>query len=120
MRRSEYQATVYLTSVERTCFEQYARQFLLDAAGLLALLFGRELRVARLRELIPEDHAPDDARRSKVTAHVDGAAHAALTALAQAHGKGLSQIGAVLVRAELRDRWLEQAYSTRFESQSVE
>lgn len=116
MRRIEHQATVYLTSTERAAFEAYGRQFFLDAAGLLALLFGREMRVERFRELYPKDVVPDGTRTPKVTARLKEADHAALKALALHYDESLSQIGAVLVRAELRDRWLERACSTRFES----
>lgn len=118
LRRTEYQATVYLTSTERDSFEVYSRKFLLDAAGLLALLFGREMRVGRLRELIPRDVAPGGSRKHKITAHLKSPEHAALTALAVKHGVSLSHIGAVLVRDELRDRWLERSCPTRLESRT--
>ena len=116
MRRIEHQATVYLTSTERAAFEAYGRQFFLDAAGLLALLFGREMRVGQFRELILKDIIPDGTRTPKVTARLKNSEHAALKALALQYDESLSQIGAVLIRSELKDRWLERACATRFES----
>ena len=116
MPRTAMQVTVYLSAAERLAFQVYARKFLLDAAGLLALLFAREMRVGRLRELIPMDNAPDGSRKSKVTAHLKGSEHAALTALASKHSLSLSHIGAVLVRDELRDEWLKRSCATRLES----
>lgn len=116
MKQAEHQVTVYLTDSERADFAAYAQRFLLDAAGLLALLFAREMRVGRLRELIPRDAPPSGSRKAKVTARLKEPEHAALVSLAGVHGESLSQIGVVLVRAELSARWLEQAITTRFES----
>jgi hypothetical protein len=116
MARTEHQATIYLTAAERDAFELYARKFFLDAAGLLALLFGREMRVERLRELLSKDVAPDGSRTCKITAHLRGPEHATISTLAVTHGKSLSHIGAVLVRDELRSSWLERSCATRLES----
>lgn len=120
MPKSVRQATVYLTSTERADFEFYATQYLLDAAGLIALLFAREIRVGQLCNLISRDVAPDGRRKTKVTAHLKETDHASLAALAMEHNESVSQIGAVLVRAELRDRWLERSCATRFESHDDE
>ena len=116
MRPKENQTTVYLTSTERADFEAYGRKFCLDAAGLLALLFGREMRVGRLRELIPQDIVPHGTRKPKVTARLKASEHEAVKALALHHDESVSLVGAVLVRAELKERWLENACATRFES----
>lgn len=111
------QANVYVTAPERDAFEMYAQQFLLDAAGLLALLFAREMRVERLCELMKEDVVPSGNRKPKITAHLRASDHDRVNALAKQHGMSLSFIGAVLVRAELRELWLRQVITTRFESQ---
>lgn len=116
MRQSGHQATVYLTSNERDRFEAYARRFFLDAAGLLALLFARELRVGRLRKLVATDKAPDGSRKPKITARLRPDDHAALIKMAQAADVSLSYIGAVLVRDELANQWLENAVTTLSES----
>lgn len=116
MARGECQANIYMNGAEKAAFVSYARNFMLDAAGLLALLFARELRVARLAEIMPKDVVPDGPRKAKVTAHLSAADHGALAALADEHGESLSHLGAVLVRDELREQWLKQACTTRFES----
>jgi hypothetical protein len=110
------QVNAYLTISEQEAFEAYACKFYLDAAGLLALLLARETRVGRLSELIQMDKAPPANRNTKVTARLIAEVHAELTTLANHHSVSLSRVGAVLVRAELRDNWLEKACLTRFES----
>ncbi|MEG3148189.1 hypothetical protein U1839_26370 [Sphingomonas sp. RT2P30] len=112
--------SVYVTAPERAAFEAYAQQFLLDPAGLLALLFAREMRVGRLRELIEKDVVPSGSRKPKITARLQASDHIQVRALAQEHNKSLSEAGAVLVRAELNEKWLHQALTTRFESRSDE
>lgn len=110
------QANVYVTASERDAFETYAQHFLLDAAGLLALLFAREMRVERLPELLKEDVAAGGNRKPKITAHLHGADHDQVRALAECYEMSLSSFGAVLVRAELREQWLGRVLTTRFES----
>jgi hypothetical protein len=116
LARSDYQANIYVTSTDRAAFEAYAKQFLLDAAGLLALLFAREMRVGRLRMLISKDVAVSGRRKSKITAHLSVGDHGLVTALAQRHGRSLSEVGALLVKDELECQWLSLSISTRFES----
>ncbi|WP_242126703.1 hypothetical protein [Sphingobium sp. Sx8-8] len=116
MARGENQVNVYLTVEEHAAFRLYANKFLLDAAALLALLFARELRVGRLRQLISRDAPPDDPRKAKVTARLNERDRAALMTLAQSQGLKLSQLGGVLVRAELAESWLAHVCTTRFES----
>lgn len=91
--------------------------FGLDAASLLALLLTREMRVERLADLLDSDVPSKASRDSKVTVH---GRHAALrkwlVTRAGLCGTSLSNACAVLMRAELRERWLERSISTRFES----
>lgn len=114
--RGENQVNVYLTSNEHAAFRDYASKFSLDAAALLALLFARELRVARLSTLMLKDAPPDAAKNAKVTTRLDPSNRAKLVSLAQRQGMKLSQLGRLLVCAELDETWLEQACLTRFES----
>jgi hypothetical protein len=116
MPQHEHQVTSYLTTAEREQFERYARNFFLDAAGLLALLLARETRVGQLCALTKTDTAPQTSRNAKITARLKAEEHAMLTKMAKDNGVSLSQAGAMLVRAELNVRWLENACSTRFES----
>ncbi len=91
--------------------------FGLDAASLLALLLTRELRVERLSALLDSDTPSKASRDSKVTVHGrDSALREGFFARAEACGTSLSNACAVLMRAEMRERWLERSISTRFES----
>jgi hypothetical protein len=111
------QITAHLHATERAAFEAYARKFGLDPAGLLALLLARELRVARLASLLVSDVAPPDARGTKVTVHGrDALLREGVAALAAKNGVSVSLACAVLIRAELRESWLDRAVVTRFES----
>lgn len=110
------QANAYLSISERQAFVAYAQEFFLDPAGLLALLLVRELRLERLAELIDTDEAPPSNRTAKVTVRLTPNDHGVLTKIAGDNSVSLSYICAVLARAELRERWLDQACSTRFES----
>ncbi len=114
--RANKQINVYLSEAEKSSFEAYARKYLLDGAGLMALLFAREMRVGRLRALIEDYPPPDATRKSKVTFRASESDHAAVLAHVAAHGCGLSAAGATLARAEAREHWLGASISTRFES----
>ena len=104
------QITGRLTSAERAAFDLHAREFGLDAAGLLVLLLFRELRVARLETLAGRHTAPTAGLDSKVTAHVrDAATRTGIRARAKCAGVSVSRACAVLVRTELAERWLERA-----------
>jgi len=116
-RRSPEQITTHLCRAERTAFENYARIFALDPASLLGLLLARELRSPRLRLLLETDVPPNRSRATKVTAHGrDLELRRGVAAMAADCGQSVSHVCAVLVRAELRDRWLENVWMTRFES----
>lgn len=99
-------ASIYVTPPEQAAFDEYAHRFLLDGAGLLALLFAREMRVGRLQTLIAKDVAPGDSRTKKITARLRPLDHNLAKEHAQRHGASLSEMGAVLVRAELCEQWL--------------
>lgn len=116
MAQTKHQVNTYVTPEERENFELYARNFLLDVAGLLILLFARETRVGQLRALTLTDVAPPASRNAKLSARLKAEEHAMLTKMAKDNGLSLSKAGAMLVRAELKQRWLEKACATRFES----
>jgi hypothetical protein len=111
------QITAHICASERAAFEAYARTFGLDPASLLALLLSRELRFARLGSLQENDMPSGEPRNMKVTVHGrDLGLRLGVMALAAACGTSISNVCAVVMRAELRDRWLERALATRFES----
>lgn len=110
------QITAHITSAERASFEEYARTFHLDAAGLLALLFAREMRVGRLGDLIDKDASPRDIRDTKVTFRLNPTAHAALLDFVKVSAGSVSLAGAAMIRAELNERLLERLWLTRNES----
>jgi hypothetical protein len=62
--------------------------------------------------------APSSAARNmKVTVHGrDLQLRRSVIAMAAEHSTSVSSFCAVVIRAELRDRWLERALTTRFES----
>ena len=116
-RNTSTQITTHLCLAERNMFEGYARSFALDPAGLLALLLVRELRSPRLALLVKHDVPANEPRRSKVTAHaLDENLHRKVLTMAANHGQSVSHACAVIIRAELTERWLERALMTRFES----
>lgn len=116
MTESGRQITAHITAAERAAFGTYARTFLLDVAGLLALLFAREMRVDRLRELIDRDTAPSDIRNSKVTLRLSEEARDAILEFIGPCCDSVSRAGAVIIRAELDERSLERLWLTRNES----
>lgn len=116
-RKSAGQITAHLCASERAAFHAYAQTFALDPAGLLALLLSRELRIPRLVSLLEADKPPGKGRTTKVTAHGCGLElRRGLVDAATACGVSVSYACAVVIRAELRERWLERAIMTRFES----
>ena len=116
-REDPPQITTHVCAAERTEFETYANAFGLDAAGLLALLLAREQRVGRLAALLDIDEPANATRDSKITVHGRDADLRGGIACAAVEAKtSVSRACAVLMRAELRERWLERSISTRFES----
>lgn len=116
-RRDPPQISAHVCATERAEFEAYAATFGLDAAGLLALLLARELRVGRLAALLKNDLPTKASRDSKVTVHGrDAILREGIVARAGECGTSLSNACATLMRAEMRERWLERSISTRFES----
>lgn len=115
-RHDRPQISAHICAAERAAFETYATTFGLDAAGLLALLLVRELRVDRLADLLGGDRPLKAARDSKVTVHGNVSLRASIAARAEKCGTSLSNACAVLMRAELRERWLERSIATRIES----
>lgn len=109
--------SAHICAAERAEFEAYAIMFGLDAASLLALLLARELRVERLAVLLDSDVPSKASRDSKVTVHGRNTElRTGVVARAEACGTSLSNACAVLMRAEMRERWLERSILTRFES----
>jgi hypothetical protein len=116
-RKDPPQITAHVCVAERMDFETYARTFSLDPASLLALLLSRELRLARLEALMKIDDPSREARDMKVTVHGrDLRFRQSVMAMAANCGTSVSNACAVVIRTELRDRWLETALTTRFES----
>lgn len=108
-----------MCAAERVEFEAYAAKFGLDAASLLALLLARELRIERLADLLHNDVPSKASRDSKVTVHGrDTALRNGIVARAEKCGTSLSNACAVLMRAEMHERWLER--SIRLDSSRIE
>ena len=106
----ELQATAHLTAVERDAFDEYAREFFLDSAGLLALLFARQSRFGDFCEVIRMDDPPKAARATKITVRLKRVSeHRQLSELAKQAGVSLSHAGAALIRREIKERSLEAA-----------
>ncbi len=103
----------YVSSAERRSFEAYAASFGLDVATLLLLLLIRELRVHRLEALRTRYDCASLPEKEKVTAHikVDAIKHGVAT-LAHENGLSESRLCAILVRAELVEKWLESTISS--------
>jgi hypothetical protein len=111
------QITAHLHASERADFEAYARRFGLDPAGLLVLLLAREMRVERLSVLLKADLPSSEARSTKVTIHKQTPAlREGIAVMASEHGTSVSHACAVLIRAELKEQWLDNVITTRFES----
>jgi hypothetical protein len=94
--------------VDRAEIETYVRALGLDGAGLLGLLLARERRVGRLAALIAKDEPLEGKRTGKVTVRLpDLETKGRVVAHAREHGCGPSEAAGVLLRAELREHWLE-------------
>ncbi len=116
-RRNPPQITAHVCAAERSAFEAYARSFGLDAAGLLALLLSREMRLGKILLLIEMDAPSPDPRNAKVTVHGrDLGLRRSVAAIAKTCDTSVSKVCAAVIRAELRDKWLDRALTTRFES----
>lgn len=117
-RKNPPQITGRVTRAERLEFEDYARNCGLDAAGLLALLWAREMRVDRLKELVRKAPPTNPPLDTKVTAHIrDAEFRTKVLCAAERAGVSVSRACAELMRTELQEEWLETAFlPTRFES----
>jgi hypothetical protein len=104
------QVTGYVSPLEREVFEAYATSFDLDVGTLMLLLIVRELQLARLALLRERFDTPEMPERTKVTAHAKSAAvKAGIIETARRASLSTSRVCAVLLRAELEERWLERA-----------
>lgn len=102
----------YVLPAERRAFETYAASFGLDVATLLLLLLIRELRICRLETLREHYDKASLLEKEKVTAHIKvDAIKQGVTALAHESGLSESRLCAILVRAELVEKWLESTLS---------
>jgi hypothetical protein len=117
-RKPDYQVSVHLNASERSRFDDYSRTFGLDAAGLMALLIAREMRVGRLAGCLTVNIDRSKPFNSKVTVHVRNADErtAVMKLLSAGKQRAASAGGARLALAELEERWLERVLATRFES----
>jgi hypothetical protein len=110
-RTRTWQITGHLSQEERDRFEAYSRTCGLDAAGLLALLWARELRVARIPGLMSNAARSESMLDAKVTIHTrdERFREKVIAAAKQAH-ISVSNACALLVRAELDEKWLERVF----------
>lgn len=109
------QITAHVTAAERETFEAYARKFGLDAGNLLHLLWQRELRVGRLDVIDGAFQEPGGAHNgkgldSKVTTHLSAPdLKSRIKERAAAANLPVSRAGAMLLRNEIKTRWLQGA-----------
>jgi hypothetical protein len=104
-----FQQHAYLTSEEDAQFRRYAKARGLDATALASVLLLRELRLHRLE--ISRFSATDSLghRDRKVTAHLPTQAEKeAFVAHARNCGLKPATAAAILLRAELTERWLDR------------
>jgi len=118
------QITGYVTLEERSSFAEYARGLGLDGAALASLLLHRELRVGRLPDLQSKGrNSKSTDCPEKITIHrIDDVTKGKFKEHAETYQLKSSPALALLCRAELKERWLEKAMTskrtTRFESKS--
>jgi hypothetical protein len=106
----DYQIGGWLRRSEKDALQEYLKQFGIRPAAAATLLIVRELRCKRLpklKERYAERIGPD---RSRLTAHQpDGKLKEAFTRHAAAFGLDPNPAASILFRAELEERWLENA-----------
>jgi hypothetical protein len=98
---------IYVTGTDRERFACYAARFGLDVTALSNLLLERELRVGRLGNLRYEGGKRP--RDEKITAHMSDSRRSEFASHAAENGLSISEAGAVLMLAELDEKWLEKA-----------
>lgn len=98
---------IYLTRTDRERFESYADQFGLDVPALSNLLLERELRIERLGGLLHQ--GCDGPRDEKIAVHMSDNRRDEFAFRAKSNGLSLSEAGAILVLAELDEKWLEKS-----------
>jgi hypothetical protein len=103
------QITAYLPARDATAFQAYAASFGLDKSGLANLLIRREIANRRLPELLAFHHHVPRAACIKITAHLpNDEVKSAFAAAAEAAKLKPGAAAAMLFRAELEERTLEQ------------
>lgn len=107
------QINAYMTPGEHAAVVAYAGEFGLDAGALAHLLFRRELRLGRLSELAEHPGLGGGTASMKVTAHgADSDLKARLQDHARQSGLSLSRACALILNAELKERWLERSVNS--------
>lgn len=109
------QITGYLDESERAELIVYARKFGLDGSGIANLLLVRELRVGRLAGLQTGLACVEvKGKRVKITAHQpDDSVFQVFRVRVQSLGMKAGSALSCLIRAELKEQWLEKAIEQR-------
>ena len=110
------QITIRLAPNVKLEFDEYASSLGLDASELARLLVVRESRQKRLFKLVSTGQAPakpqrqSGARKLTVTAHMPSVADVTkFDRYAHSCQSNRNGVGAWLLEAELKERWLENA-----------
>lgn len=103
------QLNINVTRTERERFDSYAAEFGLDRTGLANLLLYRELRVGRICRKEATRSRGGQRRNARITAHLPDGRWERFVARAEAAKMSNSTAGALVLLAELEERWLENA-----------
>lgn len=106
----DYQIGGWLRRSEKDALQEYLKQFGIRPAAAATLLIVRELRCKRLPKLKERYAEHVGSERSRLTAHQpDGTLKEAFKQHAAAAGLDPNPAASILFRAELEERWLENA-----------
>jgi len=106
----DFQIGGWLCPSEKDALDQYLKRVGIRPTAAATLLIVRELRRKRLPELKERYAAPMARGRKRLTAHQpDGKLKQAFTEHAAAFGLDPNPAASILFRAELEERWLENA-----------
>ena len=106
----DYQIGGWLRPSEKDALYDYLKQFGIRPTAAATLLIVRELRCKRLPKLRELYAAPNGVGRKRLTAHQpDGKLKQAFEEHAAAFGMEPNPAAAILFRAELQERWLQNA-----------
>lgn len=106
----EHQIGGWLRASEKQALDEYLRQFAIRPTAAATLLIVRELRRRRLPQLKTVYAESAGNVRRRVTAHpTDASLKQAFIEHAASVGLDPDPAASILFRAELKERWLEQA-----------